>query len=73
VLNDLAQHARNQRELERSQTLEEEAQALWVQSGVTGASQFAARSSVQVLRSVRVHAIASVSRRSLGSSCQAEK
>jgi hypothetical protein len=33
VLNDLAQHARNNHELERAQTLEEEAHALWVQSG----------------------------------------
>jgi tetratricopeptide (TPR) repeat protein len=33
VLNDLAQHARNNRELERAQSLEEEAHALWAQSG----------------------------------------
>ena len=33
VLNDLAQHARNSHELARAQTLEEEAHALWVQSG----------------------------------------
>ena len=33
VLNDLAQHARDNGELERAQGLEEEAHALWVQSG----------------------------------------